>query len=84
MAALSIFPNQPINHQALTTVEIIVRIIATAPIILAVLLFSFKYLTPGQRPSGGRKMLNVYIPICLRMVVDRGTGFKFLPQFGQK
>lgn len=40
-----------------TIVEIIVKIIATKPTFLFLGSFCKKYLTPGQSPKGGKKIL---------------------------
>lgn len=52
-----IWLTQPVKSHVVITTEIMVKIIAIAPIVLAVLAFCLKYFTPGQRPSGGRKIL---------------------------
>jgi len=68
--------------QIVITAEIIVRIMAIAPILFAFSFFCKRYLIPGQSPNGGRKTLSRYTPISLAVVI--GGSFSFLPQFGQK
>jgi hypothetical protein len=71
-------------YQVVTTRDRIVRIIAIAPIILALGSFENKYLNPGTSPKGGSKALTRYKDICLEIVVTGGGFFIFLPQLGQK
>lgn len=67
-----------------TTVEMTVKTTVIPPTHLAWFPFLSKYLIPGHKPSGGKKIAKAYSPICSQTDTAAGLALILCPQLGQK